>query len=159
MHAIPWYTALLISFPQTILIIEFGFRLFNLRPKINQIIILSVLIALVCFFMRKLPISYAANTLILIAILNLCAWIVCRIDIRYCLISVILGVLIYLSLETMLLPLIMQVLKISIDELIISPWLNLVAFLPILFISLLLLWYITKKEIVLYDFGTKEIDP
>jgi len=120
---------------------------------------LSALIALVCFFMRNLPISYAANTLILIAILSLCAWIVCKMDIRYCLISVILGVLIYLSLETMLLPLIMQALKISIDELVISPWLNLIAFLPILLISLLLLWFIIKKEIVLYDFGAKEIDP
>lgn len=159
MHAIPWHIALLISLPQTILIIEFGFRLFNLRPRTSQIIILSALIALVCFYMRKLPISNVANTLILIMILSLCAWIVCKIDIRYCLISVILGVLIYLSLETMLLPLIMQVLKISINELVISPWLNLIAFLPILLISLLLLWFIIKKEIVLYDFGTKEIDP
>ena len=159
MHAIPWYIALLISFPQTLLIIEFGFRLFNLRPKTNQIIILSALIALVCFYMRKLPISNVANTLILIVILSLCAWFVCRMDIRYCLISVILGVLIYTSLETMFLPLIMQVLKISIDELVVSPWLNLIAFLPILMISLLLLWFIIKKEIVLYDFGAKEIDP
>ena len=159
MHAIPWYIALLISFPQTILIIEFGFRLFNLRPRTNQIIMMSALIALVCFYMRKLPISNVANTLILIVILSLCAWTVCKIDIRYCLISVILGVLIYLSLETMLLPLIMQAIKISIDELVLSPWLNLIAFLPILLISLLLLWFIIKKEIVLYDFGAKEIDP
>lgn len=159
MHAIPWYIAVLISFPQTILIIEFGFRLFNLRPKTNQIIILSALVALMCFFMRRLPISYAANTLILIAVLSLCTWILCRIDIRYCLISVILGVLIYGILESLLLPLVMQVLKVSFDEFIISPWFNLVAFLPVLIISLLLLWYIIKKEIVLYDFSTRESDP
>jgi hypothetical protein len=159
MHAIPWYIAVLISFPQTILIIEFGFRLLNLRPKTNQIIILSALVALMCFFMRRLPISYATNTLILIAVLSLCTWILCRIDIRYCLISVILGVLIYGILESLLLPLVMQVLKVSFDEFIISPWFNLVAFLPVLIISLLLLWYIIKKEIVLYDFSTRESDP
>ena len=43
MHTIPWYIALLISAPQTILIIEFGFRLFNIRIRTRDTLVLGFL--------------------------------------------------------------------------------------------------------------------
>jgi len=156
MHAIPWYIALLISGPQTILIIEFGFRLFNIYPKVKDILLLSVIVAIFSYLLRSLPIPYAFNTLLLIALLSLCAFFICNIDIRYCFISVTLGVMIYGVLESLLLPLIMQLLRLSFDELIINPKFNLIAFLPILLVAVVMLGFIIKKDIVLYDLGSEE---
>lgn len=155
MHAITWYIALLISVPQTILIIEFGFRLFNIQLKTIDILLLSVIIAVFCYFLRGLSISYAINTLILIVILSLCTAFICKIDLRYCFISVVLGVMIYGVLESLSLPLMMKVLGLSFDELIVNPWFNLIAFVPILIIAVLLLCYIIKRGFVLYDFGSE----
>lgn len=156
MHAIPWYIALLISVPQTILIIEFGFRLFNIHLKAKDIILLSVIVAIISYFLRSLPISYAVNTLLLIAILSLCTYFICNIDIRYCFISVTLGLMIYGVLESLMLPLIIQILKLSFNELIIDPKFNLIAFAPILLIAVVILWFIIKKDFVLYDLGSEE---
>jgi hypothetical protein len=156
MHAIPWYIALLISVPQTILIIEFGFRLFNIQLKTRDILFLSFVIAVFCYFLRELPIPYVVNTLILIALLSLCSAFICRINLRYCFIPVVLGLMIYGVLESLLLPLMLKVLRLSFNELIVDPWFNLIAFVPILIIAVLLLWYIIKKDFVLYDFGSEE---
>jgi hypothetical protein len=156
MHAIPWYLALLISIPETVLIIEFGFRLFNFHIKVKDIILLSVIIAIFSYFLSGLSISYAANTLSLIAILSLCTFFRCNIDIRYCFISVTLGVMIYGVLESFLLPLILQILKLSFDELIVNPQLNLITFIPVLIISMVILWFIIKNDIILYDLSSEE---
>lgn len=156
MHAIPWYIALLISIPQTVLIIEFGFRLFNFHIKAKDIILLSVIIAIFSYFLRSLPISYAANTLLLIAILSLCTFLICKINLRYCFISVTLGVMIYGVLESFMLPLIMKILNLSFNELIVNPEFNLIAFIPILIIAVVILSFIIKKGIILYDFGSEE---
>lgn len=154
MHAIPWYIALLISVPQTILIIELGFRLFNIKPKFKAILLLAIIIAGLCYLLRQIDIPFALNTLILIASLSLLTSIIGRIKLRYCFISVVLGVIIYGVIESVLLPIIMQVLAISINELIINPWLNLLAFIPVVIIAIILLSIIIKKKLVLYDFGS-----
>lgn len=156
MHAIPWYIALLISVPQTILIIEFGFRLFNIRVKTKGVILTSVIMAVLCYFLRALPIPYAINTLILIASLSLCTAFTCDIQLRYCFISVLLGIMLYGMLENLLLPLMIKVCGLSFEELIIEPWFNLIAFVPVLIIAVILLYYIIKNDLVLYDFGSEE---
>ncbi|MEA1960824.1 MAG: hypothetical protein U9N81_06015 [Bacillota bacterium] len=155
MHNIPWYIALLISVPQTVLIIEFGFRLFNIQLKIRDIMLLAVMIAVFCYFTRPLAVPYAINTLILIALLGLLSSFICKVKLRYCFTSVLLGIIIYGVLESVLLPLIMNVFKISLEEIIVSPWINLAAFVPIILIAVLLLTYITKKDFILYDFGSE----
>lgn len=91
MHYIPWYIALLISFPQTILILEFGFRLFNIRLRTKNVLLLGVIIAGLCYLLRPFAIPYALNTLILIPLLSILSCFIGRIRFRYCFISVTLG--------------------------------------------------------------------
>ena len=128
MHAIPWYIALLISVPQTLLIIEFGFRLFNIRIRTRDILVLAFLMALTCYLLRPLALPYAVNTLILIALLSLLSFLICGIKLRYCFTSVVLGMIIYGVMESVLLPLIMKALHISMEAITTNPWINLVAF-------------------------------
>lgn len=155
MHNIPWYIVLLISVPQTVLIIEFGFRLFNLQLKIRDILLLAVMIAVFCYFTRPLAVPYVVNTLILIALLSLLSSFICKVKLKYCFTSVLLGIIIYGVLESVLLPVIMNVFKISLEEIIVIPWVNLVAFVPIIIIAVLLLTYIIRTDFILYDFGSE----
>lgn len=155
MHAIPWYIALLISVPQTVLIVEFGFRLFNFRIKTRDIIGLAVIMALICYLLRPLALPYAVNTLILISLLSLLSSLLFRINLRYCFASVVLGMIIYGVSESVLLPLTMGIFHIPMDKIIVNPWINLAAFIPIALIASLLLAYIVKKDFILYDFGSE----
>lgn len=155
MHAIPWYIALLISVPQTILIIQFGFRLFNIQLKTRDVILLAVIISGLCYLLRPLAIPYAVNTFMLIVFLSLLSFLICNINLRYCFISVVLGVIICGVAESILLPLIMKVLKISLDNIIVNPWINLIAYVPIFLITTLLLIYVVTEDLVLYDFGSE----
>lgn len=155
MHAIPWFIALLISIPQTVLIIEFGFRLFNIRIRTRDIIELAVIMALICYLLRPLALPYALNTLILITLLSFLSSLLCSINLRYCFACVILGTIIYGVLESVLLPLIMETFHISMGKIIINPWVNLAAFVPIIIVALLLLTCIVRKDFILYDFGSE----
>lgn len=155
MHAIPWYIALLISVPQTIFIIELGFRLFNFQLKTKDVLLLAFMVAGLSYFLRYLAVPYVVNTLVLIALLSFLSALVCRIHLRYCFISVVLGGMIYGVMESAMLPIVMKVLQIPFEELIVGPWFNLVAFIPILIIAMLMLGCIIKKGLVLYDFGSE----
>lgn len=59
--------------------------------------------------------------------------------------------MIYGVLESLMLPPIMQISKLSFDKLIINPEYNFIAFIPILIIAIVMLWFIVKKDIILYD--------
>jgi|GEM_PF-432764 len=155
MHAIPWYIALLISVPQAIFIIEFGFRLFNLSTRNRDVVELAVIMGVICYLLRPLALPYAANTLILITLLTLLSSSLFRINLRYCFASMVLGMIIYGVLESVLLPLTMATFHISMDKIIVNPWINLAAFIPIAVIATLLLAYIVKKDFILYDFGSE----
>lgn len=158
MHDIPWYIALSISFPQTILIIEFGFRLFNIRLRTRDALLLGVIIAGLCYLIRPFAIPYALNTLILIALLSILSCFIGRIRFRYCFISVTLGVITYGAMESLLLPLLMKVMQVSMEEIVINPWIDLMVFAPIFIITAILLVYTVKRNFILYDFGNAETE-
>jgi Signal transduction histidine kinase regulating citrate/malate metabolism len=155
MHAIPWYIALLISVPQAVFIIEFGFRLFNIRIRTRDIIGLAVIMGVICYLLRPLALPYAVNTLILITLLSILSSFLSRINLRYCFASIVLGMIIYGVLESVLLPLIMGTFHIPMEIIIINPWINLAAFVPIALIASLLLAFIVRKDFILYDFSSE----
>lgn len=158
MHDIPLYIAILISVPQTIIILEFGFRLFNIKISTKQIILTSIIMAVGCYFLRAFSIPYVLNTLTLIALLSLCVHLVGSISLRYCFSSVVLGVMIYGMLESLLLPMMINICGASFEELINDPCFNLISFIPVLMIAILLLGVIIKKDVILYDFGSEEYE-
>lgn len=155
MHAIPWYIALLISVPQAVLILEFGFRLFNIWIRTRDVIGLAVIMGVICYLLRPLALPYAVNTLILITLLSVLSSLLCRINLRYCSVSVVLGMIIYGVLESVLLPLIMESFHIPMEKIINNPWINLAVFMPIALIASLLLVCIVRKNFILYDFGSE----
>ena len=158
MQPIPWYLTLLISIPQTILMIKLGFALFNFRISNMHCLLVSLGVALASYFFRKFQIPFEANTFVLIIIIIGLTSLVSRIKIRYCVLSVLLGFMIYGVIETILLPLFLRVLDISFAEFLLSPQLNILAFMPMFLITLFIYYLSRRFNIVLFDFGGKEHD-
>jgi len=52
---LPWYIVLLISIPQTFLIVKIGFQLFNLHLSYSRALLLSLIVSVVAIFARDLP--------------------------------------------------------------------------------------------------------
>lgn len=155
MHSIPWYLAVLISAPQTILIIKLGFGLFNFKVPFTKCLIVSLVIAGICFFLRKSNISFTLNTLILVVSLTLLVAMAFRINLRYSFISVLLGVMISGAIEGVLLPIIFTITGYTINDLMTNAWVNIVVFVPELLITMLIYWLSCRYKVVLFDFENR----
>lgn len=157
MYNIPWYILVFISIPQTLLILGFGFCLFNIRLKYKHVLLLAFLITGICYLLRFTSIPYGLNTIILVILFTLLVALISRVKLKYAFNAVLLGVLIYGMLEGVLLPIIAGVLNITLTDIAVSSWHNLIAFFPIALVGTLLLIVIIKRQVVLYDFSNREI--
>jgi len=155
LHSIPWYLAVLISIPQTILIIKLGFGLFNFRIAFLKCLIVSLIIAVICFFLRKFNISFVLNTLILLITLTTLASLIYDIKLRYSFVAVLLGVMISGVIENICLPIFLAYTGYSMNDLMISAWVNIVAFIPVFLVTLLIYWLSWRYKVVLFDFENR----
>ncbi|MDD4172364.1 MAG: hypothetical protein PHQ94_09010 [Syntrophomonas sp.] len=155
MHSIPWYVAVLISVPQTFLIIKLGFGLFNFKVPFTRCLLISAGIAGICFFLRKSHISFTLNTLILMVVLTILTALVFKIELRYSFISVLLGVMISGIIENIVLPMFLSLTGYSIYDLMTNSWVNIAAFMPVFLVTLLIYWLSWHFRVVLFDFANR----
>lgn len=155
MHPIPWFLALLISLPQTMLLVLLGFGLFNFKVSLKKCLMVSFGIAAICFFIRKLSISFINNTLTLTIILTLLTAFIFKINLRYSFISVLLGVMIIGGTESLLLPIFFKLTGYTINDLSYSARVNILAFVPIFLTDLSFYLLSRHFKIILFDFGGK----
>lgn len=151
MFPINWLEILLISVPQTFLIIAIGYTLFNIKIKIQDSIIATTLIILMTYFLRRLPIPPGSHTLILAVSLTLIMAFLGKINITYSFIPIILGALILGIVENVLTPIILSLISRSVDDLIKNPVLNIEVFFPTLVLCTILFYLIKKQNFILYD--------
>lgn len=154
-QAIPWYVAVLITIPQTYLIIAIGFNLFNFKVATKSNLAISILFAFICYFLRKLPIVFEVDTTILFLMLTIISYFTFGIKLRYCLVSVLLGVLISAVFESVSLPLFLKLSGMNLKYVLANPWLNILAFLPNFLALSFILFMINYKAITIYDFGSR----
>jgi len=155
LHSIPWYLAVLISVPQTILIIKLGFGLFNFKIPFSKCLMVSVIIAVICFFLRQSNISSTLNTLTLVVVLTILATVVFGINLKYSFISVLLGVMISGAIEQMVLPIIFAITGYTMNDLMTTAWVNMVVFTPEFLVTVLIYWLSWRYKVVLFDFKNR----
>ncbi len=151
MYSVPWYAIVLIAVPQTILIIKIGFGLFNLQVNTRQCLLVTLIVSVVTYFLRKLPLMFGIHTIILIILLTILLVILQRIDFWRSLVAVLLGVMILGVIENSYLPLLLQFTSRTVVDLAEQPWFNIAAFLPGFLIGLLLYAFIRHRNFVLFD--------
>ena len=153
---LPWYIVLLVSLPQTFLILKLGFRLFNLEIDFNQALLLSSTTAFLSIFIRKLPLVFGYHSFIMMLTLALLTKVVLKIRLWHGLVSVLAGVLILGVLESTLLTFLQSVTSTNAEYLIINPWLNLVYTLPVLLVMYTLYWLAKRYDLVIFDLNLNE---
>ncbi len=158
MHDIPWYLSLAISIPQAILMIYIGFSLCNIRVDLSRCIVCSIIIAVIAFFIRRLPILLAANTLILTVVLVVLTGLIFRIHLGKTLIAVLLGVMVSGVIEGAVIQLFLLASSHSAEELLVNPGLNMIAYIPVFIVTLIVFSLIKYFDFVAFDLGKRELD-
>ncbi len=65
MFALPWYSILLISIPQTIVSILIGFQLFNLRLDFKKCLVVAIVVGIVTYFLRGALVMPGIHTVLI----------------------------------------------------------------------------------------------
>jgi len=155
MFPIPWYAVLFISIPETFLIIQLGFSLFNLKIGWREPIMASVIMGVFSYFLLRLTIIPGTHTLILIfATTCITAWL-SKANIWYSLIAVLCGAMIVGVTENVVVPVALILMSKTINDLSANPWLNIGVSFPTTLLAALLFFLVRRFSLVLYDLNTK----
>ncbi len=157
MFGLPWYSIILISIPQTTLIIELGFNLFNLQMDFKRCLIIALLVGVITYFLRRSPIAAGIHTLLLIIIITAFVTLINNGKVMHNLASIMLGSMIMGGFEGVWCPLFLSLTSHSAQDLSLNPWLNIAGFMPILLITFIIYILIRKHSLILYDLGQKGI--
>lgn len=150
MYPIPWYAIILIAIPQTFLIISIGARLFNISIKIQNRIVLSIIIGVVCYFTRYLTIP-GLNTIALIICTTVLLRVISRLILWTSFLTICLGFVVLAMIETLCNSIVFSLFHLNFDILAVHPWLNIFSWWPTLMVAILVYWLICRKKWVLYN--------
>lgn len=157
MFALPWYSILLISIPQTIFSLLIGFQLFNLRLDFRKCLIVAIGVGIVTYFLRGTFAIPGLHTLLIIVLMALSITWINRGNILYNFFSVILGSMILGVIEGVWCPLILRLTFRSIQDLALNPWLNIALFIPVLLAAAMIYIIIHRQNFYIYDLNQKDI--
>jgi hypothetical protein len=155
MFPISWWEVIFISIPQTFLIIGIGFSLFNINIRLQKTIAAAIVLGIITYFLRRLPIPLGTHTIILTILLTLAVTSLSRIKLWYSLISVLLGAMVLGVIENVIMPIVLFFLSKTVNDLTLDPVLNIKVFLPTLLLAAFLFYLVKKLNFTLYDLGTR----
>ena len=158
MHDIPWYLVFSISIPQAILMIFIGFSLCNIKVDLSRGIVCSIIIAVIAYFIRRLPILLAANTFILTVVLVILTSIILPIHWTKSLIAVLLGVMVSGVIEGTVIQLYLLASGLTGEELLVNAGLNIAAYIPVFIVTLTVFILIRHFDFVAFDLGKRELN-
>jgi len=150
LFAIPWYVAVLESIPEAFLVIIVGFALYDYHVPYSRAFIMSVISAVCTYFIRQLPVMFGVHTVLGIIILAALAVLVLRTRPVGSLVAIMTGIIMLLTLQTFMAPLLFSATSTTVSDLTIRPWLNIVFFSPQAVILIAFYAVITRRRFSLY---------
>ncbi|MBO8158955.1 hypothetical protein [Thermosyntropha sp.] len=159
MYPLPWYGILLISVPQTLLVIELGFGLFGLNLDLKKALLVAFIAGFITYFLRQSSVAFGLHTIILIITVAFLVTVIAHTDILHSLAASLLGFMLLGVIEGVCLPLFLKMTSKTVRDLALHPGLNILAFVPVLLIALALFILIRRNNFVIYDLeeGTDQI--
>lgn len=151
MYSISWYIAVFVSFPEAFLVTMLGYKLFNIDVDRTGLSLVSTIYAVISFIVRGLPIPFGIHTGILIVALIILGKKILKRQWLESSIAILTGMLIMGVLQSILIPFSLMILDKGIEDLYTYTWLNIVVFMPCIFIILLLYTFVKKKAFYIYD--------
>lgn len=155
MFALPWYSILLISIPQTIVSILIGFQLFNLRLDFKKCLVVAIVVGIVTYFLRGTLVIPGIHTVLIILVMVISITLINRGGILYNFLAVMLGSMILGVIEGVWCPLFLSLVSHSIRDLALNPWLNIACFIPVLLLVAAIYILIRRHDFYIYNLNQK----
>lgn len=151
MDIMPLFMVFVLSWPEAVLVSLFGLQLVGVKPKIPYLLVAGLLQAFSSYFIRALPIDYGYHTIIHLIFYALIIWLVLKIPYIVSQVATLIGFTCYLALESTVLPLVVRIMGINIKDILGSPTLKIIGFLPQAIIFLIVVVIVKKKDLVLLN--------
>lgn len=146
------YIAILVSFPEALLILLTGFNLCNVRRvKISKLIIIAAIQAVVALIVRVLNIYPGIHTIV--QIISLYTLVIIFLKIKYykAIILVLIGMLVQASLQSIIFIMIYLLGGIEVNKVYYTPRAAVMYVIPVFIVSLILIISIKRKNFFLCD--------
>ncbi|HHV25886.1 MAG TPA: GHKL domain-containing protein [Tissierellia bacterium] len=151
LYSISWYVVLFQSIPEMFLLIILGFKLFNIDVDFKKALLVSLLISIIVYFVRKFASVYGLHTAILIFCSLILIKIILKMNIAYSFICIVTSLLINGLLQNTITPILLNFFHTTTQDLVKNPWLNIFFYIPNGLIMLYLYLFTIKKKIYLFD--------
>lgn len=151
LNTIPWYVALFQSLPESFLILKLGLILFRIDIDVKDSLIIASIAAIFSYLIRKYFVTFGLHTIITMILLIILCTIIGKIKTVHSITGVFMGVLIAGALQSTIVPLLLSISKMQINDLGIYPILNIVFFIPCGLLMLLIYFFIKKRNFYLFD--------
>lgn len=151
MHKISFSVVLFYSLPQCFLYVWLGFQLINYKPSVLRLFYLSLTLIPFIYCVRRLELPYGLHALILTIATIILAYFFLKIPIFNCALAIIIGSIIAIALESLLLPLVIEITETTFAEVVNSDFLSIVFSFPQLLIMALINAYLHYKKLYLFS--------
>lgn len=152
MYPIPWYVALLVSVPETFLILLIGFKLYDIDMPLQTGFIVSVFMGFLAYIVRLFSMPFGLHTLIQITMLVVLISLMTNIKWWQALIANLTGVMITGIFESTLMPFFLMLTGKTIFDFEAQPWLNVLSFLPLALLLTFFYLGMARYDLVVYQF-------
>lgn len=156
MDQMPWQALVFQSLPEGIIIIALGLGLLGYFPPFKYVVAIGVINSLFSFFLiRRLPLPFGVHTLIHLCLLVLLIKIIVKkINWWHGVTVVLLSTALLGLAESILIPILLKLSGLTIDQVLRDVWLRVVFPLPHEAVLGILAYFIWRKRISLPGFGT-----
>lgn len=117
----------------------------------RQCSVISLIIGLAAYVLRRLPLMFGVSTVILVLVLTVLLVVISKLDWGRSFVSVLLGVTIIGVVENAFLPFFLHITANSLDNLAAQPWLNIVAFWTQFILVLVLYAWINRHRLIIFN--------
>ncbi len=146
------YIAILVSFPEALLMILIGLNLSNVRnAKITKFIIVAAIQAVVALMVRVLNIYLGIHTLIQIISLYFLVIVFFKVKFYKAIIPVLIGMLVQIMLQSVIFTSISVVRGIELSKIYYTPKSAVLYSIPVFVVSLIFFVFIKRKNFCLFD--------
>lgn len=130
MDKISWMAFLFQSLPESILLIWAGLALVGVKPKFNLLLLVGFLHTLIVVGVRMLPIKFGMHMPIAIITWVILLCMCMKLKIRVAVVATLLGTVLLYLFEGVCIPLVLNVMDLSMKEVLASTKLRILAALP-----------------------------
>ena len=145
------FSLLLVSFPETVLVTALGFMLVGIKPRWRELIIIGVLQSAIAYIARSLPVPFGIHSILQMFLLTLNILLITRLPYRIVLVVAMLGLIIYCSVETVSIPVMLRITGYSMSDVLAHTAIRTLFFLPQALVMLIFIATCNFLKISLID--------